>query len=633
MVAPLFDRQHARTIRRVRRVFDPRVQEPVRFDRWLDRQPVHDADGRATPWTVSADLCRAHATALAVRELQVSRRPKVSDDLLVLLTPPPGVARGKQFTPTAQVPTPGPDATPAPDAAPQGPQKPKGGKPRKSYKEHRLPNDTLRQTMSVWDLVLPLLHPPLPLGVDAAACDLPHPLYRYQVDGITFLRDSRSALLADEMGTGKTVMSVVALRLLIRAAKVQRALVVAPLSVIGVWDRHLAEWAPELGVTVVHGDARTRWADWRCPAHVWITTYDVLRGDLASAGRGTEPLLPQDLARGFDVVLLDEAQSIKNSESGRTRAVLQLEPKWRWALSGTPIENRIEDLSSLFAFVKPRLLPPEGLTPAMAAELIAPYVKRRTKRDVMKELPPKIRQDEWLELDVDQRKAYELAEDRARDELEELGDKVTRVHVFTRIAELKRICNFAPASATSPKLRAVLEKVEEIAAGRKKVLIFTQWVEDGVLRIAEALRPYGVVTFDGSLDAHAREAAVRAFREDASITAFVATVKSAGVGLTLTEASYVIHFDHWWNPAWMWQAEDRAHRRGQTEPVNVYSLWMADTIEARIHALLEQKGLLHQEVIDGLTEGADGGKIAVEEWLAVLGVGASGRGKRPRAGP
>jgi SNF2 family DNA or RNA helicase len=610
MVAPLFDPVRARTLTRARRLCEPVVRElPLRGEAEVLRRE---------PAAVSRDLWRSAATGVVA--IAVARMPAVSADLCKVLRAPGGASRGKQFALSAEPATREPEPTEGPK-----PERPRGTRPRKAYKEHRLPNDTLRQTMTVWDLVLPLLQAPLPLGIDDAACDLPHPLYRYQVDGIAFLRDTRSALLADEMGTGKTVMSTVALRLLFRAGKAQRALVVVPLSVIGVWDRHLAEWAPELGVTVVHGDARTRWADWRCPAHVWITTYDVLRGDLASSGKGVEPLLPQDLARSFDVVLLDEAQSIKNAESGRTRAVLQLDAKWRWALSGTPIENHLEDLQSLFQFLKPRLLPAEGLTPALAAELIAPYVKRRTKRDVMRELPPKIRQDEWLELDAQQRLAYEAAETRARDELEELGDRVTRMHVFTRIAELKRICNFAPGNASSPKLRATLEKVEEIAASGQKVLVFTQWVEDGVLRIADALRPFGVVTFDGSLGAGAREAAVRQFREDPAITAFVATVKSAGVGLTLTEASYVIHFDHWWNPAWMWQAEDRAHRRGQTQPVNVYSLWMADTIEQRVHALLQQKGMLHEEVIDGLSEGADGGKLGVDEWLAVLGVGQAGR--------
>jgi len=620
------DRTQKRALRRLLRHARPAVTEvalpdPSRVLQSVDVGPVR-FDGSAVRVLEPAGFASA-APRIEEPVALAGGAPRVSRDLLTPLTTAEGALRGKQFG------APRPKAVEAPksngDAG-------RSGKHRKAYKEHRLTNDVLRQTMTVWDLLLPLLHPPLPLGTDDAACDLPHRLYRYQVDGIQFLKSSPSALLADEMGTGKTVMSTVALRLLFREAKITGALVVVPLSVLGVWDRHLAEWAPELGVTVVHGDAKTRWADWRCPAHVHITTFDTLRTDLLGGiapGRNGEPTLPREIAQGFDLVLLDEAQNIKNADSGRTQAVLQLTPKFRWALSGTPVENRIEDLASLFSFVRPRLLPAEGLTPSMAADLIGPYVKRRTKRDVMTELPPKIRQDEWLELDPPQRNAYEAAEASALDELEALGDQVSRVHVFSLITKLKRICNFAPGQASSPKLRATVEKVEEIAGSGQKVLIFTQWVSEGVDRIAEALAPFGVVKFDARLSAAQREAAVLKFRTDPSITAFVATVKSAGVGLTLTEASYVIHFDHWWNPAWMWQAEDRAHRRGQDQPVNVYSLWMADTIESRVHALLERKGLLHEEIVDGLSEGAEAGQISVREWLDVLGLAGGRRAARP----
>ncbi len=492
----------------------------------------------------------------------------------------------------------------------------KRGKPRKAYREHKLPGGVVHQPPSIWDLVLPMLMPPLEIDHDGFA-HLPHRLYRYQRSGIDFLRSHPSALLADEMGTGKTVQSTVAVRLMFRDKKVRRALVLCPLSLLGVWDRHLAEWAPELAVTVVHGGAKTRRRDWKCPAHVFVTTYDTLRGDLA----GDEPVLPPELAAAFDLMLLDEAQTIKNSDSGRTRAVRKIDAKYRWALSGTPVENRLDDLVSLFAVLRPGLLCADDLSATQASSLIAPFVMRRTKAEVMKELPPKMRQDQWLELDQAQREAYERAEKKGREDLEELGDDVSRIHIFSLITKLKMICNFGPGEESSPKLRAVEAKVEAIAASKKKVLIFTQWLEAGVDRLAQALHRFGVVQFDARLDSAGREAAIQKFREDDSITVFVATVKSAGVGLTLTEASYVIHFDHWWNPAWMFQAEDRAHRKGQLEPVNVYSLWMRGTIEERIHEILEKKGMLQEEILDGLTEDAVGGMISVREWKGMLGIG------------
>ncbi len=491
---------------------------------------------------------------------------------------------------------------------------------RRAYREHRMPRRTLYLTMSPFDLVLPALHPPLALEL-RGDLQLPSELYAYQVEGVRFLCEGRSALLADEMGTGKTVMSTVALRLLFRQGRARSALIVAPLSVLRVWDQHLRAWAPELQVTTVHGGQRRRATDWRCPAHVYLTTYDVLRADVLPRRRGEDPNMPL-ARRAFDVVLLDEAQNIKNPHSGRTRAVRKLEAGYRWALSGTPVENRLEDLTSLFDFVRPGLLRGEGLTTAEAARSIAPLVKRRTKAEVMKDLPPKTRQEVWLELDAAQRLAYAAAETDARAELSSLGAKLTKMHVFTSLTRLKQICNFAPAASDSPKLAALREQVEAIAGSGQKVLVFTQWIKEGVDKIAPALAPYGVVTFDARLSRAERDAAVERFKTDPDQHVFLATVKSAGVGLTLTEASYVVHFDHWWNPAWMWQAEDRAHRRGQSMPVNVYSLWMADTVEERVHQLLERKGTLHAEVIDGLSETALDELISLDEWLSMFGVPA-----------
>ena len=500
----------------------------------------------------------------------------------------------------------------------QSPAAPGAGGLRRAYREHRMPRRTLCLTLSPFDLVLPMLHPPLEID-GAGEMQLPSELYGYQVEGVRFLCESRSALLADEMGTGKTVMSTVALRLLFRQGRARSALIVAPLSVLRVWDQHLRDWAPELQVTTVHGGQRRRLTDWRCPAHVYLTTYDVLRSDVLPRKRGDAPNMPL-VRRNFDVVLLDEAQNIKNPNSGRTRAVRKLEAGFRWALSGTPVENRLEDLTSLFDFVRPGLLHGEGLTAAAAARAIAPLVKRRTKAEVMKDLPPKTRQEVWLELDPAQKLAYAAAESDTRAELSSLGDKLTRVHVFTSLTRLKQICNFAPGAGDSPKLTALRDQVEQIAGSGQKVLVFTQWIKEGVDKLAPALAPYGVVTFDARLSRTERDAAVDRFRSDPEKHVFLATVKSAGVGLTLTEASYVVHFDHWWNPAWMWQAEDRAHRRGQTLPVNVYSLWMADTVEERVHALLERKGSLHAEVIDGLSESALDELISMDEWLSMFGV-------------
>jgi SNF2 family DNA or RNA helicase len=509
------------------------------------------------------------------------------------------------------------------DASPATSGKNGKGRYRKAYRKHRVPGGFVHQQLSPFDLLWPMLEPPIALddarvGVEDRPERLPARLFDYQIEGVRFLCANHHALLADEMGTGKTVMSCVALRLLVRSGAVRSALIVCPLSLLGVWDEHLARWAPELRVTVVHGDGRARYRDWRAAAHVHVTTFDTLRGDVLAERSGT-PTMDVGRRAAFDLVLLDEAHSVKNVDSGRTRAVRRLSPTWRWALTGTPVENRIDDLVGLFGFVKPGLLT-HGVDwqPATVRDRVAPYVLRRTKKDVIAELPPKLRQDLWLEPDEEQRQVLQRLEEDGTAELDKLGESAQRIHVFKVLAELKRVCNFAPGRCDGPKLRAVREKVTAIRDAGGKVLVFTQWVQRGLDEICRGLEDLGVVRFDGSMSAAARQDAVRRFQNDPDATAFVATVQSAGVGLTLTEASYVIHFDHWWNPACMWQAEDRAHRRGQTVPVTVYSLWMAGTIEERIHDILAAKGLLHEQVTERLSEDKIASMIPLDEWKALL---------------
>lgn len=499
-------------------------------------------------------------------------------------------------------------------------------------KAYRIEKDTkgsaanIIHRLTIWDLIYPILLPPLNVDL-VKEFDFPSEIYPFQKDGINFLLGNKSALLADEMGTGKTVMSTVATRILFRQGLVKHALIVCPLSVLGNssgisrtpegWDGHLKTWAPELEVTVVRGSQNQRYRDWTQPAHVYLTTYDILRQDLLE-----NETVPPDVVNKIDLVILDEAQIIKNPSSGRARAAKKMNPSWRWALTGTPLENRIEELYAVFDFVKPRFIP-QNLAYHNIRELVRPYIKRRTKKEVWKDLPPKILQEMWLEMDEAQRKIYQETENVARQELTSLGEKVTRPHIFTQIQKLKRICNFVPGIATSAKNEELVELVEEIQDAGRKVLVFSQWKDEyGVKRIENILKEIKVsyVRFTGDESKTECDRAIEKFKTDPEVTVFLATLQKGGLGITLTEASYVIHFDHWWNPARMWQAEDRAHRHGQKEPVNVYSFWMKETIEERIYNKLKEKGLLFEQVIGVLSEDAIESRISTEEWLELLGV-------------
>ena len=280
---------------------------------------------------------------------------------------------------------------------------------------------------SVWDLLFAVLQPPLNFG-HAENIFLPNAPYSYQWQGIEFLTGNEHALLADDMGTGKTVMTIVSLKMLIQSAKAHHVLILCPPSVLHEWKRHLDDWAAELSVYLIRSPQKeVRKSLWETAMHIYVTTYDTLKRDIENN------ILSKKHMRRFDTVVLDEAHHIKNVKSKRFRAIKQLQPKRRWALTGTPIQNKIEDLASIFDFVYPGYLTSFDLRREQLQQRIKPYFLRRRKKEVMPELPPKIYEPIELELDDEQEKAYELAEAGIRDEFDEAlarGEKITKQHIL-----------------------------------------------------------------------------------------------------------------------------------------------------------------------------------------------------------
>jgi superfamily II DNA or RNA helicase len=466
---------------------------------------------------------------------------------------------------------------------------------RKSFRQL---GRSMRQGANVWDLLLPLLQPPVAEAfVDILELPPKCSPYPYQWEGIDFLVGRNAALLADDMGTGKTVQSILAARFLFQKRAVQKALFVCPLSVLPHWDREFEKWAPSLKVTVVRGPSEQRQICWEMPAHVWITTYDTLRQDM-------EFLAEQKLHR-FDLVVLDEAQRIKNPGTGISQATRKVDARQKWALTGTPIENKLDELPSIFAFLKPTLFANKEISRDEARQLIGPYFLRRKKEDVLKDLPPKDENPVPLRLSEEQQDTYDQMERERVVQLHDKGGQITAFNILTLIQELKKICNRDPRSGESAKLAWLAENLDEMTEEGNKVLVFSQYREEqfgGSDWLQKELKAYGALNYADADNDRKKADILRRFKEDPAARVFIGNPRTAGVGINeLVAANYVVHFDHWWNPAVTNQATARAHRPGQTKAVIVYHFWVEYTIEDMIRQKTIAKQQLYDEVIDSLS--------------------------------
>ncbi|MBI2871963.1 MAG: DEAD/DEAH box helicase [Chloroflexi bacterium] len=465
---------------------------------------------------------------------------------------------------------------------------------------------------NLFELLLPVLLPPAKteFGQDLL---LPQELYPFQGYGVKWLVDHDAALLADDMGLGKTIQAITAFRVLLRQGKALQCLVVCPKSVVSSWKHHFEGWAPELQVVVIRGAKQARdfqWAAYGGKAHVILANYETVRNDADSAQK-----VP------FGVVIADEIQKIKNPSTETSQAIRRLNGVRRWGLSGTPLENCPGDVVAIFGFIKPSLFKHEALLvadPVTVRNRIKPYMLRRRKADVLKELPQKVKDIRYVELEEMQRKSYDEAEHTGRIELE-TGENVTVQHVLALITRLKQICDFDPITGDSAKLEWLKDHLETAVEEDSKVLVFSQFVET-LDKIEPQISDYLPLKYTGQLSTGRRDEIVRKFQEDPQHKAMLVSLRAGGIGLTLTAANYVAHFDSWWNPAVMTQAEDRVHRIGQDKTVFVTTLVAEDTIEEKIQRLLDRKRHLFDRVIDDLSDTGLQKVLSQEELFGLFGL-------------
>ncbi len=435
-------------------------------------------------------------------------------------------------------------------------------------------------------------------------------LRNYQKEGVKWLNHLHEhgfgGCLADDMGLGKTLQAITMLSRVYPDAK-RPSLVIMPKSLLFNWQDELDKFAPQLKYYVYYGTQRD--LEQACASQLILTTYALIRNDIKK-WTGHE----------FEYIILDESQNIKNIESQASKAVALLKGKHRLALSGTPIENNLMELYSLFRFLNPTMfgtpeefntryalpIQRDGDKPTMDAlrRRISPFMLRRLKRDVLTELPERTSQTLMVEMEpkhaafYEQRRAY--YSDLIHNAIMENGVKKSQFVMFQALSELRRVASvpesLTDGTITSPKLQPLIDSLLEAVAGGHKVVVFFNFIA-GIELVGEQLAANGIdyTTMTGSTTD--RRAVVERFQNEANCKVLLMTIKTGGVGLNLTVADTVYIFEPWWNKAAEEQAINRLHRIGQKAKVLSLSIITQDTIEEKIRQLQQQKADLFSSVI------------------------------------
>ncbi|WP_031482133.1 DEAD/DEAH box helicase [Maridesulfovibrio frigidus] len=452
-----------------------------------------------------------------------------------------------------------------------------------------------------------------PQGLDAT-------LRPYQLQGLSYLNFLREyhfgGILADEMGLGKTIQTLSFLMSLYERGIKGPNLIIVPTSVLPNWEREAKKFVPELSVLTIYGSRREELFKKINDSCIVITTYALLRRDLEEL-----------LKREYTTVILDEAQNIKNPNTITAKSVRQLKSGMRLCLSGTPIENNLFELWSLFEFLMPGFLSSQHafqrgiIKPIKDGDQealdylrtrVQPFILRRTKSEVAKDLPPKIETVHYCELIDEQRDLYNALAKRLRDQVlkdvDQKGMAKSQMSILDALLKLRQICCHPrllkldmPGFSTnlpSGKFDAFKDLIFDVVEGGHKVLVFSQFVQMlHIIRSWLTIKELPFTYLDGS--SKDRFEQVDKFNDSPDIPIFLISLKAGGTGLNLTSADYVIHYDPWWNPAVENQATDRTHRIGQKRQVFAYKMICQNTVEEKILGLQEMKKSVADAIIPG----------------------------------
>ena len=440
----------------------------------------------------------------------------------------------------------------------------------------------------------------------------------YQLTGVKWLYNiykcELGSILADEMGLGKSIQLIYLIKQIIKEQKDAKILIVAPTSLIFNWEKEFDKFGKELKYQVIYGTKQKRIEQLeKNDSNILITTYGLLREDLEIYKK-----------INFEVMAIDEAQNIKNISTMISKAVKKVNAKVKLALTGTPLENSVLELWSIFDFIMPGYL--ANLKAFQAKynikdmnkenidklnnlnDQIKPFILRRKKQDVLKDLPPKIENNIYIELNETQKNLYAANVKETKEEMEKIiateGYKKARFKILQLLTKLRQLCIdpriiYSNYKGESSKITHLVNLTKDIIKNNHKILIFTSF-KTALDIVEKELNKQNIKTYtiEGSVNSKKRMELVEKFNND-DTNVFLITIKSGGTGLNLTSADVVIHLDLWWNPQVENQATDRAHRIGQKNSVEVIKLICKGTIEERILELQNKKKLLAETLIEG----------------------------------
>jgi SNF2 family DNA or RNA helicase len=408
------------------------------------------------------------------------------------------------------------------------------------------------------------------------------PLLPFQVYGVDWLSSLDRAMLADDMGLGKTFQALAGISKMILEGEVTRILIICPRSLVFTWYAEIKKWTPYLSATAVIPSGNAAESVWKSrtgKSQIIITSYEQLRTN-------SNYMIEQ-----AQLVVCDEAHKLRNRSSNLSQSFRNLSPQKVWFLTGTPVERDSEDFATLFSLLLPKIFTPSDhkLGIDILKSRAKPYLLRRRKSEVLKELPPMLERQEFLELSTEQARSYR----------EMLSDSETSTLV--KFGKLRHICDLDPVTGTSTKLDRIQELLEEISNLGEKAVIFSYWRKPltALSEILEKKSPGSTQLLTSEMDLVQRDLAIQNFK-NRNVT-LLASAKIASEGLTLVEANHAIFINRWWNPSSNEQARDRIRRLGQQRTTYMYSFTTIDTIEEKLDEILNRKEITNEDLVNAMS--------------------------------